>query len=447
MAKDKKVYICNSCGNESPTWAGKCPNCGEWNTLEESIIASSGPIGTSKRKNSSLTTSDLASAYKNIEERLSTGEKDIDQVLGGGLVKGSVILLAGEPGVGKSTLLLQIADGVSKSAEVLYLSAEESTHQVALRAKRLGADSKSLSLSDERSVDDIVPVIRSGKYDFIVIDSIQTVYTEGVSSNPGSISQINSCSHMLIDAAKQSKTCLIIVGHVTKEGNIAGPKLLEHIVDVVLQLEGDKQGVFKVLRGNKNRFGGTDEVAILDMKTSGLKVVSNPSKVLLDERKITDGSIVFAAMEGSRPILVEIQALVNKSPFGYPKRTVSGLDLNRLNLLVAVLEKRTKLNLSDKDIFVNVVGGLKITENAVDLAICMAIGSAAKGLKLSKNSVVFGEVGLSGEVRHVPNIERRIKEASKMGFEMTIGPSLSSAPTNHYKAEDVRSTLLKFLKS
>lgn len=447
MAKDKKIFVCSSCGNENPTWAGKCPNCGEWNTLEETVISGINTKLKKTNKFGEFKTTNILSASKNIEQRIKTNISDVDITLGGGLVKGSVVLLAGEPGIGKSTLLLQLASSASVNEEVLYVSAEESTHQVALRANRLKINSKNLLLSENRSAEDICSEIASKKYSIAIIDSIQTVFSESVSSNPGSISQINGCSHLLIEAAKRSNTCLIIVGHVTKEGNIAGPKLLEHLVDVVLQLEGYKHGLFKVLRCNKNRFGSISEVALLEMKDNGLNEVKNPSKSLLDERKITDGSVVYAAMEGSRPVLVEIQALVNKTTFGYPKRTASGIDINRLNLLVAVIEKRTKLNLSDKDIYINVVGGLKLTENASDLAICMAIGSAAKGLKLSKNAAVFGEVGLSGEIRYVQNIEKRCKESAKMGFEMSIGPKTNVKLSNYYQADDLRQTLLKFLRT
>lgn len=444
MAKQQKMYVCSSCGAESIVWAGKCPSCQEWNTLEEVILDSKQAVSSKKTVINIVKTKD---AIKNREDRISVGLNDIDKVLGGGLVKGGVVLIAGEPGIGKSTLLLQIADGSGKSSRILYISAEESIHQVGLRASRLGVNKNNISLSDETDVDSISSTIRSKKFDVVIVDSIQTISTNQLSSSSGSVSQISSCAHLLIEAAKSSNTALMIVGHVTKEGSIAGPKILEHIVDVVLQLEGDRYGGFKLLRGVKNRFGSTNEVAILEMAENGLKVVDNPSKELLKERQITDGSVVLATMEGTRPVLVEVQALVNKTAYGYPKRTASGFDLNRLNLLIAVLERRTKLNLSDKDIYINVVGGIKLTENAADLAICLAIGSAAKGLKLRTNSVVFGEVGLSGEIRHVPSAEKRITESRKMGFKQTIGPKTSGlASPSHYQAKDVRSTLNDFLK-
>lgn len=444
MAKQQRKYLCSNCGAESIVWAGKCQSCQEWNTLEEIIVENNHRSGNARKDISIVKTSD---AIKNKEKRITVGIDDVDRVLGGGLVKGGVVLIAGEPGIGKSTLLLQMADGSGQNSRVLYVSAEESIHQVGLRAERLGVNKSNISLSDETDVDLISNAISSKQFDVIIVDSIQTISTNQLSSSSGSISQITSCTHMLIEAAKTSNTALMIVGHVTKEGSIAGPKILEHIVDVVLQLEGDRYGGFKLLRSMKNRFGSTNEVAILEMVGDGLRIVDNPSKELLKERQITDGSVVLATMEGTRPVLVEVQALVNKTAYGYPKRTASGFDLNRLNLLIAVLEKRTKLNLADKDIYINVVGGIKVTENAADLAVCMAIGSATKSLKLKTNSVVFGEVGLSGEVRHVANVDKRILESTKMGFKQTIGPKTKgSINLAHYQAKDIRSTLNDFLK-
>jgi len=447
MAKTKTRYICNNCGAESSVWAGKCFNCGEWNTLEEAIIAA--PASSGSGSGTQLRPISSKQAIKSDEKRLQSGLHDVDVVLGGGVVTGSVILLAGEPGIGKSTLLLQLSDAVAKGSNVLYVSGEESVHQVGLRAKRLGASSPKLQIASSTRVEDIEASINSGSFDLVVVDSIQTIGTDRLTSSPGSVSQITSCTTMLMQAAKQSNTALLLVGHVTKEGSIAGPKLLEHIVDVVLQLEGDRYGGFKVLRGMKNRFGSTNEVAILEMNDKGLQIVDNPSKALLAERQITDGSVVLATMEGSRPILVEVQALVNKTSYGYPKRTASGIDLNRLNLLVAMLERRTKLNLSDKDIYINIVGGIKVTEPAADLAICLAIGSASKGLQLKQNAAVFGEVGLSGEVRHVPYVEKRIAEAKKMGLEVAIGPKPRDSSTKDkllYSVKDVRTALNSFLE-
>ena len=372
----------------------------------------------------------------------------LDVVLGGGFVPGSVVLLAGQPGIGKSTILMQIAHKVSTDNAVLYVSGEESSHQVASRAKRLGSVNDDLKLTSSTSADDIAKTILEDGYDVVVVDSIQTLSVEAISSAAGSVSQITNSTQLLTKAAKQSNTVLIIVGHVTKEGSIAGPKVLEHSVDAVLQFEGDRYGGFKVLRSVKNRYGSTNEAAIYEMEQEGLRPVLNPSAALLAERQIVDGSVVLATMEGTRPVLVEIQALVNPTSYGYPKRAASGFDLNRLNLLIAMLERRTKLTLSDKDIYVNVVGGIKITEPAADLAIAMAIGSAAKGLQLKQNAVVFGELGLSGEVRHVPHVDKRVAEAKKLGFEAAIGPSVKSGkkPALLAPIKDIRSALNSFLE-
>lgn len=448
MAKTKTRYVCNNCGAESSVWAGKCFNCGEWNTFEEMVIAASAGGGSGSSVGQLLEPTSSQQAVKSDEKRLKSGLADVDMVLGGGVVTGSVILLAGEPGIGKSTLLLQLANAVAKGHSVLYVSGEESVHQVGLRAKRLSAGSPKLQIAASTKVEDIEASLQSGQFDLVVVDSIQTIGTDRLTSSPSSVSQITSCTTMLMQAAKASNTALLLVGHVTKEGSIAGPKLLEHIVDVVLQLEGDRYGGFKVLRGMKNRFGSTNEVAILEMQDSGLQIVDNPSKALLAERQITDGSVVMATMEGSRPILVEVQALVNTTSYGYPKRTASGIDLNRLNLLVAMLERRTKLNLSDKDIYINIVGGIRVSEPAADLAICMAIGSASKGLQLKQNAAVFGEVGLSGEVRQVPYVEKRVAEAHKMGLEVAIGPRQRSGTKDKllFPVKDVRTALNTFLE-
>lgn len=414
---------------------------------EEAVLDTGlGQAATSGRKLASASVSEFAGTdYR----RLSTGIADVDTILGGGLVGGSVVLLAGQPGIGKSTLLLQLAYAVSKQHDVLYASGEESGHQVGLRAQRLGVSSKKLQLAASTSAEDIAATILAGTYNLVVVDSIQTATVAAVSSAAGSVSQITNSTQIILQAAKQSGTAVILVGHVTKEGAIAGPKVLEHVVDVVLQLEGDRYGGFKVLRSTKNRFGPTSEAGIFEMDEQGLRVVDNPSASLLAERQISDGSVVLATLEGARPILVEVQALVNKTSYGYPKRAASGIDLNRVNLLVAMLERRTKLNLADQDIYVNIVGGIRITEPAADLAVCMAIGSAAKGLQLKANAVVFGEVGLSGEVRHVPLVEKRLQEAKKLGFEAAIGPKLmrgKKTETFLQGVPDIRSALNQFLE-
>lgn len=440
------MYVCSNCGAQATTWSGKCYSCGEWNTLQEEVTVLPSELKKSGRVLKATPAAKLAS--KDVKGRLATGMKDIDVVLGGGFVRGSVSLIAGEPGIGKSTLLLQVANALAAKQSILYISGEESAHQLGLRAERLAAKASRLQVVASNSADDIAATIVGSDHDLVIIDSIQTISTAAVSSAPGSVSQITNSTHLLTMAAKQSNTAIIMVGHVTKEGSIAGPKVLEHLVDVVLQLEGDRYGGFKVLRGIKNRYGSTNEVAILEMREEGLMAVENPSAALLAERQVSDGSVVLATMEGSRPVLVEVQALVNKTSYGYPKRTASGIDLNRVNLLVAVLERRTKLDLSDKDIYINIVGGIRINEPAADLAICMAIGSAARGLQLKKNAVVFGEVGLSGEVRRVPFIDKRVDEAKKLGFEAAIGPALrvGKQPAILTGVKSIRDALNQFLE-
>ena len=439
-------YVCSSCGASSGTWSGRCNACGEWNTLQEQIVITAGSIASGGNVLSSQNVSEVSK--HDSAKRLLTGIDEVDNVLGGGFVAGSVTLIAGQPGIGKSTLLLQLADAVAKKHSVLYISGEESAHQVGLRAQRLGVKSTNLQLSMSTVADDIASTIAEGKYDLIIVDSIQAISANAISSAAGTVSQITNSTQLLIVAAKQTNTALVVVGHVTKEGSIAGPKVLEHVVDVVLQLEGDRYGGFKLLRGVKNRFGSTNETGIFEMVEQGLMPVKNPSAALLAERQVSDGSVVLATMEGTRPLLVEVQALVNKTSYGYPKRAASGMDLNRLNLLVAMLERRTKLNLAEFDIYINIVGGIKITEPAADLAVCMAIASAAKGMQLKKNAVEFGEVGLSGEVRHVPYIDKRVAEAKKLGFDGAIGPIIKTGkqPTGLSGVLDVKSALNQFLE-
>lgn len=446
--KASSRFVCSNCGAVHSSWAGRCSTCGEWNTLQEEAVLVTAKGSVTKSGKALEVSSISAAAKKDDNKRMKTGITDVDTVLGGGFVKGSVTLIAGQPGIGKSTLLLQIAAGLSAGHKVLYVSGEESGHQVGLRAERLGVTGSKVQLATSNSAEDIARSISGGEYDLVIIDSIQTVVSESVPSAAGSVTQITNCAHLFINVAKDVNTAVILVGHVTKEGSIAGPKVLEHVVDTVLQLEGDRYGGFKVLRSAKNRFGSTNEAGIFEMEENGMQQVDNPSAALLSERQVTDGSIVLATMEGSRPMLVEVQALVNKTSYGYPKRAASGVELNRVNLLVAMLERRTKLSLSDQDIYINVVGGIKITDPGLDLAICMAIGSAAKGLQLKENAVVFGEVGLSGEVRHVPFAEKRLAEAKKLGFDVAIGPRvrLGSKKTILQPVPDVRTALNTYLK-
>lgn len=441
--KTTSNFICSNCGATSTSWSGRCFNCGEWNTLQEQVNLTSGAV-----KGSPLKIETINASLKTDLPRLKSDNPEVDTVLGGGLVKGSICLLAGEPGIGKSTLLLQLASDLAKVNKVLYVSGEESAHQLGMRAQRLGLKPAKLELAVANSTNDIVATINSGDYAVVVVDSIQSIVCDEVNSSAGSVSQITNSTYMLSNAAKATNTAVILVGHVTKEGSIAGPKLLEHMVDVVLQLEGDRYGGFKLLRSVKNRHGSTSEAGILEMTEAGFVPVPNPSAVLLAERQVSDGSVVLATMEGTRAVLVEVQALVNKTSYGYPKRAASGVDLNRVNLLVAMLERRTKLRLVDQDIYINIVGGIKLSEPAADLAICMAIASAAKGMMMSVDAVVFGEVGLSGEVRHVPFAEKRIAEAAKLGFKNTIGPSLKASDKkgSHVAVTDIRSTLNRFLK-
>lgn len=447
MAKARTNYVCKECGASHGAWTGKCNNCGEWNTLEQVLDVSSGTRAEKAVKSGqALQPSQLKNtkASKGNGRRYSTKITEIDEVLGGGIVPGGVVLIAGQPGIGKSTLVLQLANNISQDKKILYVSGEESAEQIALRGKRLGVSSGNLQVAASNSANNIAASISTGDWDIVVVDSIQTIATDEITGIPGAVSQVTNSAQLLMVAAKQSNTSVILVGHVTKEGSIAGPKVLEHLVDVVLQLEGDRYGGFRVLRGVKNRFGSTNEAAILEMVDSGLQIVDNPSAALLSERQVSDGSIVVATLEGTRPLLVEVQALVNTSNYGYPKRAASGFDLNRLNLLVAMLERRTKLKLSDKDIYINIVGGMKITEPAADLAVCMAIASGAKGMQLNTDAVVFGEVGLSGEVRHVPWADKRIAEATKLGFKQVIGPKLpaSTKPSKGYLvARDVKTIL------
>lgn len=430
---------------------GRCDNCGEWNTLVEQVPISTAQSTVAKAgqsgKKLAVQPIKLAKADSKATQRINTGVTDLDIVLGGGIVPGSVTLLAGQPGIGKSTLLLQLAAHIAKSRPVLYISGEESAHQVALRASRLGADTtEQLNFAASTSANDIAATIADGSYALVIVDSIQTMSVDEMTSAPGTVSQITNSSNVLIRSAKAAGSSVVLVGHVTKEGSIAGPKVLEHLVDVVLQFEGDRYGGFKVVRAAKNRFGSTNEAAIFEMYELGLRVVENPSAALLAERQSADGSVVLATLEGTRPLLVEIQALVNPTSFGYPKRTASGFDLNRLNLLIAVLERRTKLNLSDKDIYINVVGGLKLVDQAADLAICMAIASAAAGKRIDDETVVFGEVGLGGEIRSVIGADKRIAEAKKLGFKQAVTPKQTQKNEFITPVGDIRTALIDYLR-
>ena len=449
--KATKQYVCQNCGARYSKWAGHCNNCNAWNTIVEDLVvedsSSAGKFALAQAKSSGKTLS--FSSIKEIaasdeKERLKTEFSSLNEVLGGGILRGSVILFAGQPGIGKSTILMQICAKIANGHKVLYVSGEESAGQVKMRAVRLGANSETLSFAASTSGNDIAKTIADGEFELVIVDSIQTLAINEITSAPGTVSQITNAGNLIIQAAKKTDTAVIIVGHVTKEGTLAGPKVLEHLVDVVLNFEGDRYGGFKTIRAIKNRFGSTSEAAIFEMTEKGLQEVQNPSAALLAERQNTDGSIILATLEGTRPLLVEIQALVSTTNFGYPKRAASGFDLNRLNLLIAVIEQRTKLKLDDKDIFLNVVGGIKIKDSAADLAVCLAIASAAAGRKLSEEYVVFGEVGLGGEIRSAFRPDQRIAEAKKLGFKHAIAPA-----TIHDKfvipVKDLRTTLIKYV--
>lgn len=417
MAKTQVKFICTECGATYPRWMGRCEQCGNWNTLVEEIIETAGPRKASNAKAAKVT--EISKVEKANASRIPTGVKEFDQVLGGGIVPGSLLLLGGDPGIGKSTLILQIA---SKIKNTLYISGEESERQIQMRAERLGIKS-GLYLAAETNVDVAIATILENSPQLAVIDSIQTMYSSDIPGTPGSVSQLSLCASKLMNAAKENHIAIIIIGHVTKEGTIAGPRVLEHLVDVVLYLEGDRFGSFRILRGIKNRFGSTNETGIFEMKSSGMEPVANPSEMMIAERSHgAPGSVIFPAMEGTRPLLVEIQALTSQTTFGYPKRTSSGFDLNRLNLLAAVLAKRGGINLSTSDIYLNIAGGISVREPGADLAVILSIFSVFKSKNIPEDAIIFGEVGLAGEVRSVNNIEQRLAEAAKLGFKKAVIP-------------------------
>lgn len=431
MAKGKKtVFFCQNCGHEESKWLGQCPACKEWNTfVEEKVTVSRGSTSAAseagKERASKVVT--LSSVSVEEDERIRTGIAELDRVLGGGIVQGSLVLVGGDPGIGKSTLLLQVCQRLSDAGKnVLYISGEESLKQIKLRADRMGRFSDSLYLLCETNLDLIRQTIERQKPDVVVIDSIQTMYNEEVGSAPGSVSQVRESTNMLMQLAKGMNIAVFIVGHVTKEGTVAGPRVLEHMVDTVLYFEGDRHASYRILRGVKNRFGSTNEIGVFEMRREGLAEVENPSEFMLSGRpENASGSVVACALEGTRPILMEIQALVCRSNFGMPRRTAAGLDYNRVNLLMAVLEKRSGLPLSNYDAYVNIAGGIRMNEPAADLGIVMAIASSYKNRVIPEDTIVFGEVGLSGEVRAVSMPEQRVAEARKLGFKTCIIPEVS----------------------
>ncbi len=428
MAKKTLIqYVCQNCGSIYPKWQGKCDACGEWNTILEEKTATEG-FSNIKNKNKGHTIEffDLSGTTQNLE-RISTGIKELDRVSGGGLVSGSVILVGGDPGIGKSTLLLQTCASIANQPsqpECYYISGEEALDQVRIRAKRLGLEKSPVKLASATDIKDIIATLEKTSAKIVVIDSIQTMYLEEAESTPGSVSQVRACAYELIKLAKKKGFVLFLVGHVTKQGSIAGPRVLEHMVDTVLYFEGERGHQFRILRAVKNRYGATDEIGVFEMQDKGLAEVDNPSALFLAERQGNiSGSCVFAGIEGSRPVLVEIQALVSQTGYASPKRAVVGWDSGRLSMVLAVLEARGGLNLSSQDVYLNIAGGLKISEPAADLAVAMAIISSLTNRPLPSDMVIFGEIGLSGEVRAVSQPNLRLKEAQKLGFKSAIIPA------------------------
>lgn len=446
MGKVKTQFVCQECGFESAKWMGQCPGCQEWNSFVEEIKITGKKDTHSNRRVQHGGSSPLRLKEIQFESevRMKTNIGELDRVLGGGIVSGSLVLIGGDPGIGKSTLLLQMCEHLgTEGTSILYITAEESIQQVKMRAERLGVSTEALLLLTETNIDKIQLIIQEMKPTVVVVDSIQTVYREEISSAPGSVSQVRESTGTLLRIAKDLNISIFIIGHVTKEGTIAGPRVLEHMVDTVLYFEGDRNISFKVLRAVKNRFGSTNEIGVFEMRESGLKEVKNPSKVLLAGRPTqVSGSVVTCSMEGTRPMLIEVQALVSPTSFGMPRRTATGTDYNRVVLLMAVLEKRLGMQLAGFDSYVNIAGGLKITEPALDLGIIAAIASSFKNRPTHPKTVVFGEVGLTGELRGVTMAEQRILEAAKMGFELCVVPHTNAKdlpPVNKMKICGVKS--------
>ena len=431
MARSKTVYECNQCGYQSAKWNGRCPDCGAWNSFEESVPVaavrtSSAPSAQRRQLDMSDKIMELSEIDVNADVRYKTGVGELDRVLGGGLVKGSIVLLGGAPGIGKSTLLLQICQYLGENYSVLYVSGEESARQIKVRAQRLGVDTESLYILTVTDAEAVCDTISQSEPDVVIIDSIQTMSLQGISSSPGSITQVRECTNMFMHTAKTLEIPIIIVGHVNKDGAIAGPKVMEHIVDAVLYFEGERNLTFRILRTVKNRFGSTNEIGVFEMLDKGLKEVGNPSQMLLSGRPVNvSGTCVTCAMEGLRPILAEIQVLAAKSGFSAPRRMSKGYDFNRMVIIIAVLEKRAGLFFGALDVYLNVVGGFSVDETAGDLAVALALYSGLLDKPLDPHLIAFGEIGLGGEVRAVNNIQTRIKEAERMGFETCILPKQS----------------------
>ena len=433
--RSKTVFVCSECGYETPKWAGKCPGCGEWNTMVEDVrLPQKSAVSAAPRPAHTFSATPLSQINAADEHRFVTGISELDRVLGGGIVKGSVILLSGDPGIGKSTILLQVCNALQRDIKILYVSGEESAIQIKLRAKRIGVESDSVSVMTETDVQTVCEYINSARPDLVMIDSIQTMQHPDISSSPGSIVQVRESANLLLRTGKSLDIPIFIVGHVNKGGDIAGPKVMEHIVDTVLNFEGERNQSYRILRAIKNRFGSTNEIGVFEMTETGLAEVENPSAMMLSGRMSdVSGGCITCIIEGTRPILAEVQGLVAATGFGNARRTAAGFDYNRLNLLLAVLEKRLGLMFSNLDTYINIVGGIRLDEPAADLAVAMALVSGLRDIPIDENTVTFGEIGLSGELRSVPRAQARVNEAARMGFTRCILPSaclkqINSAP-------------------
>lgn len=422
--KASTVFFCSECGYESSKWLGKCPACNAWNTfVEEKVVVNTGKANNRDIEKVKGEIVKLNDVEKKQTTRIATGVGELDRVLGGGFVNGSLVLLGGEPGIGKSTLILQICDNVKVDGKILYVSGEESAEQIKIRADRLGIKNENLLFLAETDIDNVETALQTTGAKFVIIDSVQTMYSEEITSAPGSVSQVREITARIMKMCKQKEITTIIIGHVTKDGNIAGPRVLEHMVDTVLYLEGERYFSYRILRGVKNRFGSTNEIGMFEMQNEGLVEITNPSQLLISERDGNPpGSAIVVSIEGTRPLVLELQALSTPTVFGLPRRNASGIDYNRLTLLMAVLEKRAGINLGSQDVYINLVGGLKINEPALDLGIVLAAASSFKNIAIKEDVVVIGEVGLTGEIRSVNMIEKRIKEVEKMGYKTCIIP-------------------------
>lgn len=441
MAKSKTIFVCTECGYESAKWYGKCPTCGEWDTMnEEKIITESSSKKTAKTIQNNGTVLSLSKIDSSTELRYNTGIGEFNRVLGGGLVKGSLVLLCGDPGIGKSTILLQICEILSKGLSVLYVSGEESAYQIKMRAKRLGVSNDEIAVMCETDAEIICEYISAQKPDVVMIDSVQTMNISAVSSTAGSVTQVRECTNLFMRTAKTNDVSIILVGHVNKDGNIAGPKVLEHIVDTVLHFEGERNLSYRILRAAKNRFGSTNEIGVFEMTKKGLVEIESPSSVMISERPINvSGTCVTCLLEGSRPILAEVQGLATTSGFGNPRRMAAGFDYNRMAMLIAILEKRAGYFLGNMDCYINIVGGLKADEPACDLAVALSLISSLKDAVINSTTVVFGEIGLAGEIRTINNCEQRIRECERLGFKKCIIPrqNIKNLPIGDFKSIEV----------